>query len=535
MIKRFGGNNYNFVVAVAGQSNAVGYDESPVDEKFSYNSVDSTRIKQLGFYGDENLKLVDLGHCAQNVQDMRVFNDVNGVVGTKGLHLPLANLMLDCIPQDYGVIVIPVAYGSTGFNSGNEGKYDEVNKKPANIANGMKWSATSALYLTLRDRIKHVLDLNPHNIFAGVVWLQGENDQGNANNHKAGFEAMTQALFDYMNNNGYGNRVPSGVWDKDIWYNVETVTHWDFQGQCKTIWDNYKAWNKNTYVKIPRDTESNLVNGTGDTSSTLASHYGNNAFYKVIAPRVVQKMIDNGTFGKRFTLVDNSKDDEVYINSLPEQKLVTATDAVIQKTSDSFTITVADGECDISQDLTAQTYAQQKPLVYFGEVYKMEWKVTKGIYWLVIEGDDISDCVVLGLGSENTHQIARLKTSGLQVIVKGATKYPNDRYNFQLNDRVRVYRNKDNTVSVYRTDAGNGVFQKWFDCEVPNYCSAKGFGFTFGIGVNEINSPFDTNKTKIFSELKIQDKEYQVTNKLLDVVVGDFERRLTALETAQTP
>ena len=530
MIKRFGGNNYNYVIAVAGQSNAVGYDESPVDEKFLYNSVDSTRIKQLGFYGDENLKLIDLGHCAQNVQDMRGIKDVNGVAGTKGIHLPLANMMLDYIPQDYGVIVIPVAYGSTGFNSGNEGKYDELNKKPVNIANGMKWSATSALYLTLRDRIKHVLDLNPHNIFAGVVWIQGENDQGNANNHKAGFEVMTQALFNYMNDNGYADRVPSGVWDKDIWYNVETVTYWDFQGQCKSIWDNYKAWNENTYVKIPRDTDSNLVNGTGGTSNTYASHYGNNAFQKVIAPRVLQKMIDMNTFPNKCKAVDNSEDNEVYINALPEQRLVAETDVVIQKANDSFAITVAGGECTIGQDLTAQIYANQKPLVYFGEVYKIEWKVTRGLYWLVIEGDDINDCVVLGLGGENTHQIARLKNGNLTVIVRGSNKYTADRYDLQVNDRIRVYRNKDKTVSVYRTNGGNGVFQKWFDCEVPNYCQAKGLGFTFGIGATEFSAPFGTDKRKIFSELTLQDKEYKITNKLFDVVVGDLLRRVSALE-----
>ena len=538
MIKRFGGNNYNFIVAVAGQSNAVGYDESPVDEKFLYNSVDSTRIKQLGFYGAENLKLIELGHCAQNMQDMRSKKDVNGVAGTKGIHLPLANLMLNHIPHDYGVVILPLAYGGTGF-TGNAGKgtYDKEQLKPIdkNATSGegttiQKWGADTAYFYTLRDRIKYMLDLNPHNIFAGVVWIQGENDRTNSAGHYTGFQQMTQALFDYMNNNGYGNRTPKGVWDKDIWYNVETVTYWDFQGQSKTIWENYKTWNENTYVKIPRDTDSNLINGTGSTSGTYASHYGNNAFQKVIAPRVLQKMIEMNTFPKTLKAVDNSNDDKDYISNLPEQKLVTEADVEIYKKNDSFTITVADGNCTISQDVSAQLFSAERPMVYFGDVYKLEWKVTRAINWLIIEGNNIDDCILLGIGGSNSHQITRLSNGSASIIVKASSVYPNDAYTLQENDRIRVYRNKDKTVSVYRTNNGNGIFQKWFDCEITNYCNPKGFGFSFGFSNGEFGTPFGTDKTTIFSELTIQEKEYEITNKLFDFVVGDFERRLTALE-----
>ena len=104
---------------------------------------------------------------------------------------------------------------------------------------------------------------------------------------------MTNDFFDYFNSNGYSSRTKKGVFDKDIWFNVETVAYWYGVGQCQTIWDNYREWNENTYVEIPRDTDSNATNGTGSTSSTKPSHFGNDAFTKVVAPRVFDKLKNN--------------------------------------------------------------------------------------------------------------------------------------------------------------------------------------------------------------------------------------------------
>ena len=164
------------VFAVAGQSNAVGYDESPVDTKFTYANRDTNRIKQLGFYGEDNLQLIDLGYCAQNMQDMRAHNRAGTeTAGTKGIHLPLANLMLDYIPEDYGVLVLPIAFGGTGFTSGSTGTYDADLKKPSNTGSGsgttaQKWGVDTPYYNTLKDRIIHALNLNEENLFAGIVW-----------------------------------------------------------------------------------------------------------------------------------------------------------------------------------------------------------------------------------------------------------------------------------------------------------------------------------------------------------------------------
>ena len=275
------------IVCVAGQSNAVGYDESPVTEQ-NKTGTDEPRIRQLGLYGEENLRIIPLGVCAQSYQDMRLFgNPQNPGVGTKGIHLPLARLLLERIPRDYGVLMISCAYGGSGFTVGEYGPYDEAGLAPA--AGVWRWGVSSNYYRGMKERIAYALDLNPENRFLGVVWCQGEHDSGDAAGQKAGFEAMTQDFFDYFSAH-YPGRVHHGEWNRSIWYNYETVSYWYAQGECKKIWENYRCWNPGTYVQIPRETDSNEINGTGITARIRAAHFGNDAFEKVVAPRVAQCM-----------------------------------------------------------------------------------------------------------------------------------------------------------------------------------------------------------------------------------------------------
>lgn len=275
------------IVCVAGQSNAVGYDESIVPEDYCAQ-FDGARIGQLGLYGEENLKVIPLGACAQSYQDMRPFgNPANPGVGTKGIHLPLAQQLLDMIPEDYGILMISCAYGGSGFTVGEYGPYDEVRLAPA--PGVWRWGIDSNYYQGMKDRIAYALDLNPENRFLGVVWCQGEHDSGSAAGQKAGFEAMTEDFFAYFARN-YPDRVYKGDWNRDIWYNYETVSYWYQQGECAGIWENYRAWNPETYVEIPRETDSNEVNGTGITARIRGAHFGNDAFLKVVAPRVAGVM-----------------------------------------------------------------------------------------------------------------------------------------------------------------------------------------------------------------------------------------------------
>ena len=100
---------------------------------------------------------------------------------------------------------------------------------------------------------------------------------------------MTADFFQYFAAR-YPGRVYRGDWNRDIWYNVETVAHWYGMGDCPKIWAHYAAWNPETYVPIPRDTDSNERNGTGLTASIRAMHYGNDAFRKVVAPAIADAM-----------------------------------------------------------------------------------------------------------------------------------------------------------------------------------------------------------------------------------------------------
>ena len=277
------------ILCVAGQSNAVGFDESPVTKDYMARFRGS-RIRQLGFLGEDNLKAVPLGACAQNFQDMRPYGNPGstpGQPGTKGMQLPLGDLLLDRIPEDYDILVLPCAYGGVGFTVGETGIYDPRTRRPSE--GRLRWGVQSPYYLALKDRLRFALDQNPENQFLGVVWLQGEFDFEDGNGNIRGFTEMTQDFFATFSQE-YPGRVYRGDWNRDIWYNVETTAYWYTQGDCPMIWAHYKTWNPTTYVEIPRDTDTNAVNGTGVTTAIRPAHFGNDAFYRVIAPAVAAKM-----------------------------------------------------------------------------------------------------------------------------------------------------------------------------------------------------------------------------------------------------
>lgn len=273
------------ILCVAGQSNAVGYDESEIPKDYM-ERFGSRRIAQLGFYGEDNLRCVPLGPCAQNFQDLRPFGHPNNPgIGTRGIHLPLAHGLLPDIPEDYDILVIPCAYGGTGFTLGEWGTLDAETLRPE--PGIWRWGVDSCYYKALCARIGFALEQNPENMFLGMVWCQGEWDSENAAGHWVGFETMAKDFFARMAAS-YPDRVYKGSWDKSIWYNMETVSFWHSYHQCPQIWENYRVWNPETYVKIPRSADSNEVNGTGLTAKQRSAHFGNGSFEKVVAPAVAK-------------------------------------------------------------------------------------------------------------------------------------------------------------------------------------------------------------------------------------------------------
>ena len=103
---------------------------------------------------------------------------------------------------------------------------------------------------------------------------------------------MTEDFFRTMHRE-YPHRVYRGDWNRDIWFNVETVSYWYTVGECPQIWDNYRGWNEKTYVDIPRTVDSNEVNGTGATAAIRGAHFGNDAFVREVAPRTLKKMVES--------------------------------------------------------------------------------------------------------------------------------------------------------------------------------------------------------------------------------------------------
>lgn len=277
------------ILCVAGQSNAVGFDESPVTKDYM-GRFRTRRLWQLGLWGEDNLQIVPLQACAQNFQDMRPYGNPDSVPdqpGTKGMQLPLADLLLDRIPEDYDILVLPCAYGGVGFTVGEPGTYDPQTLRPSE--GRLRWGVQSPYYLALKDRLRLVLDRNPENRFLGLVWLQGEFDFEDGDGNIRGFTEMSRDFLETFARE-YPGRVYRGDWNRDIWYNVETTCYWYTQGDCPKIWAHYKTWNPATYVEIPRDTDTNATNGTGVTTDIRPAHFGNDAFYRVVAPAVKAKM-----------------------------------------------------------------------------------------------------------------------------------------------------------------------------------------------------------------------------------------------------
>ena len=543
------------VFAVAGQSNAVGYDESPIDEKFLYKNLNENRIKQLGFYGEDNLEIIPLGYCAQNMQDMRTkgdgspIQDKNGIRGTKGIHLPLANLMLDYIPDDYGILVLPIAHGGTGFTgTATTGTYNEDDKKPNERGQGegtniQRWGANTAYYRTLKDRIIYALEKNEDNLFAGIVWCQGENDQNDAAGHYTNFQSMTQLLFDELNAHNGGalkSRVPKKEWDKDIWYNMETIYSWYSRGACRTIWDNYKLWNSKTYVEIESTSfDSNETNGTRATANNLADHYGNNVYQRVVAPRVLQKMIDMNTFAKKVNVVEpevetptNSGGGSSYPLATEGTRLAVNADIVAERTLD-FTIDAA-GKCTTNIDDFNLTFFKnngatdntRQNALSFGNVFKLDWEAKRGFYWVIIEGDINSNYLLLGVGNGNAGKLSKIHNNAIDAnSVAGVSGV--SQYTLQTGDRLRLYRNADNSVSVYRTNGANTPFQKWFDCPNKNVYPEKMFGFACGIAGAEFNAPFAEERNVLFNDMKIQKQELFPNNKILDLELSELQRQIS--------
>lgn len=298
------------VMVVAGQSNALGCDESPKYPGAGGMDAPTKGAYQLGLYNNNNLKVIDLKVSPEDVHNLQNSVDALGLRGTKGIHLPLAQLLLKEAPAGYNILVIPTAYSGSAFSTTTTTGYDAKAMRPSNMNVRGRWGVGQAYYLTMLDRTKYALNANPDNKLIGVVWCQGENDLVQAtNNHFDAFSQMATSFFNEINSAGFGERCPRGKADKHIWYNYSTTPYFyhntpvNPQGTGKmadsfrgtSLFGGYKIWNPDTFIHIPEDyNDTNYINGTGSTWIEKSGHFGNNAFRRVIAPLVFECIRENG-------------------------------------------------------------------------------------------------------------------------------------------------------------------------------------------------------------------------------------------------
>lgn len=275
------------VVGVYGQSNAVGYDESLLTlfDKPKYTN----RIFQIGHNSKE---FKPLSYCAENAQDMATVSG-GGKAGfrsddafvdegrttmakTKGIHLPLANLIADAIPDDYGVIIVPSAFGGKTI--------DNLSK------NGQGY------YARFIENIKTAVNRNEGNVLLGIVWCQGEFDAANSvsgANYKTKFQNLINDaktdLAEIKNKTLHKKDI-----DASLWYVFEYPVMYKNTNTGKDILKAQKeVVGESNYVVIPDETP---FNETTITSATKNAHYAGDAYRKIIAPRVFNAMSQNGLF-----------------------------------------------------------------------------------------------------------------------------------------------------------------------------------------------------------------------------------------------
>lgn len=274
------------VIACAGQSNSVGYAEN-----YSYSVANTEGLYQLGLYGDNNLTVMPLNICPENFQNLS-----NSTKDTKyphssaiktnktSYHLQLAYRLREAMEEEYDVLIVPVAYGGTQLSSSKDATFDECALTSKETMTAYSWKAGLIFSKILASRIKFALNLNPNNIFGGIVWLQGEHDsttQSNADNHPANFKALVEyieaQLEEYKDRSivydDYGNKTVG----KKSWFAPTSTEYWYNNN------NRFEQISNNSYAKylglenrilLPFDNQyTNANNGDGETSSIRNSHF----------------------------------------------------------------------------------------------------------------------------------------------------------------------------------------------------------------------------------------------------------------------
>lgn len=466
-----------FVLAVAGQSNSVGYDESAITQDI-VNTM-SDRVLQLG-YNTNNLGYYKLEPCADTMQNMKVDATTNtlnvtGYKGTKGIHLPLANELLKYLPANYKIIIVPVAFGGTGFGTSFQlGTYDSNTKKAS--TNARRWGVDTPFYKTLVDRIKHVLsDTNYDSVFGGVVWCLGEFDAMNANNTQTLINNWDSFIERFSNDlQSFASKSISKSINVYSWYNYDSTYYW-----YKTYRSNYSSimnkmldsLGRNNFIRFPNDTtQTNETNGTGQTSSTRPTHFGNNAFNE-LARLVARKIVTNNSkFFKSTPALDNV--DSSFI-SLTSQDIISPNGAT--HSFDTKNKLVTNLTPDNSINVLFNNY------VYFDKQYKIVLlRPLRRGYIIITSANDVNDIKGVFLANAVKDRTISIINKTLTIDSQGTTD--NSFMLAPLDSLMLV--NNSNSVSIYLLRAEEKTFTntsyKFTINTEANFTNQ--LGLAFGVG-----------------------------------------------------
>ena len=197
-----------YIIIIAGQSNAVGYDESPWTQDdikplpYCYFEAQKTH----GNY--QNAGAIPLWNPGVDTyQDMQSYG-----VGTrtKGLHYELAKKMIGFIPEGYELEIWGWAYGMSGTCVGVAGSVDSKNLPSGST----KWNNDGALTLASGKRLNvHFKNIQPESKLIGFIWCQGEYDgmqNISADDYAAGFQAMADKMQSIFQGDS-GSGAPAGA------------------------------------------------------------------------------------------------------------------------------------------------------------------------------------------------------------------------------------------------------------------------------------------------------------------------------------
>ena len=219
----------------------------------------------------------------------------------------------------------------------------------------------------------------------------------------------------------------------------------------------------------------------------------------------MQKLIDMDTFTKKVNIIEKEVETPIIAPEVDlddkyheDERLIADSDVTSRSEGTVLTID-SNGNCTANKELR-NSYATDKTHIIFKDFYKMEFKASRSMYWLVIEQDtDADSVVVVGFGKGYTTRTVQITKGTIsQTPIKEADGSKNK--TFHKGHRIRIYRETNGNIVIY--EKGNsGIWYKWLEISSPNVLKEKVLGFCAGIAANEFSDSFATDDMKLFEEL----------------------------------